>query len=473
MSDIIKKQSTELAADTNVFTAYLEKLGLPTDNIIATTDERAVVAGNLPSFLAALSADEKRDARYLAKFVGATAIGLFDAALNYVWNEVVLNLRKKAGVYGVDLFFDAAVGGKSRDQYKDEADLAGLKDTVLLETCRKLELTSDVVYRKLDHILTMRNEVAASHPNVASIGGYELLGWLQTCVKDVLQDKPSESAIRIKALVENLRGRADVIDEPTRLRFSAELRNLATAHANSLLITVFGMYADPATEQVLRKNISLIAKDVWGCAKESIRYHIGVKIDGYRTNLQQDRLTRGLEFLAMVDGRRYESLPARLVALEDLTTRLYGAHVGYDNFYHEPPFMAEIITYCAKASDIPPPTLPRLVQTVVQCRLGRGLSYQEGVSPGARPLYDQFLGILDEKGIVCALAALRAPEINSKLDNGIRQKHLANILDTLQSVVVNDRLREAIAYLKSDISKINRHLESREFAELMEPFVYA
>ena len=113
------------------------------------------------------------------------------------------------------MFYDAAVGGNNRYLYKDESDLDGLKDSVLLDTCRKLELISDIVYRKLDHILTMRNEVAASHPNVESIGGFELLGWLQTCVKDVLQDKPSDSAIRIRALVDNLKSRQDVIDTST------------------------------------------------------------------------------------------------------------------------------------------------------------------------------------------------------------------------------------------------------------------
>ena len=184
--------STKLAVETLIFVSYLEQFGLPTDNIIASTDERNVVASNLPFFLSTLSTESKRDARYLSKFIGATAIGLFDAALNYVWNEVVLNLRRKTSIYGIDLFFDAAVGGKNRESYKDESDLGGLKDNVLLDTCRKLELISDIVYRKLDNILTMRNEVAASHPNVESIGGFELLGWLQTCVKDVLQDQPSE-----------------------------------------------------------------------------------------------------------------------------------------------------------------------------------------------------------------------------------------------------------------------------------------
>src|SRR5690349_13013594 len=166
MSDNLpeKRHPTDLAADTAVFSRYLQDFGLPIDNVIASTEERRVVSGNLPHFLESMPPEEKRSARYLSKFVGATAIGLFDAALNYIWNEVVLNIRKKAIVYGLDLFYDAAVGAKNRESYNDESDLEGLKDSVLLDTCRKLELISDVVYRKLDHILTMRNEVAASHP---------------------------------------------------------------------------------------------------------------------------------------------------------------------------------------------------------------------------------------------------------------------------------------------------------------------
>src|SRR5215831_3682628 len=320
----------QLAADTAVFTSYLQQFGLPTDNIIASTEERMVLVSNLPHFLSTLPAEEKREARYLAKFVGATAIGLFDAALNYVWNEVVLNLRKKAVIYGIDLFYDAAVGGNNRSLYKDESDLDGLKDSVLLDTCRKLELISDVVYRKVDHILTMRNEVAASHPNVESIGGYELLGWLQTCVKDVLQDKPSDSAIRIRALVENLKSRQDVIDDNTVYRLASELRNLSTPHVHNLLISIFGMFVAPSTDQILRKNISLIAPCVWECAADQVKYKIGAMIDGYRTNLQQDRLQNGISFLTVVDGRMYESLPAKIIALENLADRLDDAHDGRD-----------------------------------------------------------------------------------------------------------------------------------------------
>lgn len=83
----------------------------------------------------------------------------------------------------------------------------------------------------------MRNEVAASHPNVERIGGFELLGWLQTCVRDVLQDQPSESAIRIKALVANLRASINLLDDQTVARFAAEAHNLSMPHVMNLVLT--------------------------------------------------------------------------------------------------------------------------------------------------------------------------------------------------------------------------------------------
>ena len=273
----------ELAADTSIFTNYLNQFGLPTDNIIASTDQRLIVSNNLTQFLNTIPNEEKKNARYLSKFIGATAIGLFDAALNYLWNEVVINLRTKAIIYGIDLFFDAAVSGNSRANYKTEDDLSGLKDRVLLDTCRKLELISDIVFRKLDYILTMRNEVAASHPNVESIGGYELLGWLQTCVKDVIQDKPSSSAIQIKKLVDGLKARQEIIDDASLGRITQKVSCLSSYHVQNLLMLLFRIYVDPATNNTLRKNVALLSPSVWNVSPESIRYKIGVIIDGYRT----------------------------------------------------------------------------------------------------------------------------------------------------------------------------------------------
>ena len=68
-TEIIVPPSAELlAADTTVFSEFLSTFGLPSDNVIATDDERRVIAQNLPNFLHSLSPDEKQDARYLSKF---------------------------------------------------------------------------------------------------------------------------------------------------------------------------------------------------------------------------------------------------------------------------------------------------------------------------------------------------------------------------------------------------------------------
>ncbi|HEX7185578.1 MAG TPA: hypothetical protein VF756_27385 [Thermoanaerobaculia bacterium] len=468
---IAPSKSHDLAAETNAFQNYLAHYGLPTENIIASTEERRIVGENLPSFLNSLAPDEKQEARYLSKFVGSTAIGLFDAALNYVWNEVVLNLRKKVIVYGVDLFFDAAVGGSARASYKDEEDLPGLKDSVLLDTCRKLELISDVVYIKLSHILTMRNEVAASHPNVERIGGFELLGWLQTCVRDVLQDQPSESAIRIKALVANLKASTNLLDQQTVARFATEARNLSMPHLKNLVLTIFGICCAPDTGSILRGNILQLAPHIWTHAPDTIKYRVGIIIDGYRTNLQNDRLTLGIGFLAAVGGLRYETIPARTVALTTLTARLEQAHQGHDNYWHEPPIMEEILRYCANVDDIPEPVLPTLTRAVVRCRLGRGLSYRNGVSPGGAPLYDRYLSMLNEAGVVHAIVSLFEPTINARLRNPICQEHLVAILRTLSTRAISDRLRAVVNYLLADVKTAWSAGTRKDFRELASPYI--
>jgi len=465
-------QPSELAADTSLFTDYLSQLGLPIDNVIATTEERNLIATNLPSFLQSLAPEQLQEARYLSKFVGATAIGLFDAGLNYVWNEVVLNLRKKASIYGIDLFFDAAVGGSKRTSYRDEDDLPGLKDSVLLNTCLKLELLSEVVYRKIDHILTMRNELAASHPCVESIGAFELLGWLQTCVKDVINDAPSDSAIRIKAIIYNLRSHNSVFDQASVTSFVNGVQNLSTPHVHNLLITMFSMYVDPQSCQILRKNISLLSPSIWVCAESRVKYKIGARIEGYRTNLHNERLARGTEFLEIVDGLSFETLSTRIIQLSILNAELVEAHRGRDNFYNEPPVMEKILAYCKRSSDIPVEILPQLVKTVLACRIGRGLSYCKGVSQSGLPMYDKFFGMLDDDGIIHLVISLFDPGINSKLGySKICREHLKAVLMISRNVAIGGRLIEVIDYLLADIENAHRASSQREFKELTRPLI--
>lgn len=462
-----------LAADTTIFSRFLANFGLPSDNVIATDDQRRIIAQNLPVFLNSLSIEEKKDARYLSKFVGASAIGLFDAGLNYVWNEVILNLQKKALIYGLDLFFDAAVGGERRELYSSEEDFRSLKDRVIIDTFRKLELISPVVYRKLEHILTMRNEVAASHPNVEQIGGYELLGWLQTCVKDVLQDRMSDSAIQISSMVTNLKQRTDALDAVTIQRFSVEAENLAPAHVQNLLITIFGIFTADETSASLRANIAKIAPKVWTLASESVRYRIGSRVDGFRTNLQQNKLEKSIEFLGVVDGLNFESLPQREITLTRLSDHLLETHFAWDNFHHEPTVMKEILSYVKRAEDLPPRCLTSLCRTVLRCRIGNGVSYCGGVSSGGKPHYDRFLALLDDAGVHECLVLLGTPEILQKLSHQTCAAHLPAVIASLRENLISDRLKSALDLLEAGMASPGQAITSREFKEILRPLIRA
>ena len=265
MVDITKHETSDIIeSQVSRIVNFLDNLGLPSENIIAKNDEREIIGNNLTHYIQKLPANVKRNARYLSKFVVGAGFGLFDYALNSVWNEVVMSLRQKAIAYGIDIFFDAAIGGKLRDSYNKEEDLVGLKDSVLLDTSKKLELISETTHKKLFHILEMRNDIGISHPTNYLINAYELLGWLQTCVQDVLNDKPSESAIQVKAFIDNLKQYNTIIDDQTLKTIALQIKSLASYHCANILRTLFGIYVSPNSNAMLKKNISLLAPIVWG-----------------------------------------------------------------------------------------------------------------------------------------------------------------------------------------------------------------
>ncbi|MCU5774385.1 hypothetical protein N5923_15680 [Erwiniaceae bacterium BAC15a-03b] len=466
-SELIAKPGTGLlSTDTTKFEVYLAYLGLPTENIIAPLPERQIIENNLPAFIESLPAEVKRDARYLSKFVAGAAIGLFDASLNYVWNEVVLNLREKVVVYGLDMFFDAAVGGGRRELYSTEEDLSGLKDNTLINTCRKLELISDIVYTKLNHILTMRNDIGASHPNSYSINAFELLGWLQTCVQDILNDKPSASAIQIKSFIENLKRSTNVLDEATIQSMERPLNDLSLQNTDNLLNSIFGIYTTDSTGNVIRKNIALFAPHIWNKSSENVKYKLGVTLDGYKNNLHNEKHALGIEFFTFCDGNRYQSLDSRIISLDGHADDLLEARYAWDNFYNEPPHMQKILSYLKTENDIPSERVNKLIKTVLICRIGKGIPYNSGVSPAGRPMYDQFFGMLGDQNIINTVIAMHSNEVRVNLDNKHCQLHMVRVLTLLRANARSERIQEIIDFLIANQTILHKVHNDKRYRDL-------
>lgn len=451
--------------------AFLEDLGLPADNIIADNKERQIIGKNLPDYLYDLPAEVKQNARYLSKFVVGAGFGLFDYALNSIWNEVCIALRKKALMYGLEIFFDAAVGGKLRDLYKNEDQLADLKDAVLLDACRRLELISDTSHKKLAHILDMRNNIGISHPTNYTINAFELLGWMQTSIQDVLLDQPSEAAIQIKAFIDNLKDLSDVIDDATIGTIKPQIESLASHHCGRILRTVFGMYVDPAATPIMQKNIALLVPVLWDNSIDEVKYKLGLILEGYNNNLHKDKYAKGGEFFYLAKGNKYRTVNEREITLDALSVELVDKHNGWDNFYHEVPVIEKIMTFVGKQSDIPPKVSADLVHAIVLCRIGKGTNYRSGVSPQGRAYYDQFISMLGDDYVGIFIVTLLQIDVKRAMFNTIGMGHAIDMIRLFRKNIINERAQECLDYLIAELPKNGQAIHTDYFVKISSPFV--
>lgn len=468
MADIVESKPNQIVdPQAQRIVEFLESVGLPSENIIATLGERETIGNNLPAFIEKMPKEVKAEARYLSKFVVGAGYGLFDYSLNAIWNEVILDLRKKAIRYGLDIFFDAAVGGgKNRDMYSSEADLGNIKDIVLLDTCRKLELIADTTYSKLKHILDMRNNIGISHPNNYNINAFELMGWLQTCVQDVLHDQPSDAALQVQAFIANLKKYTQPLDAPTIQTIEQRVKELPTHFCGNILRTVFGIFVSTDTDQAVRKNISLIAPCVWNSCLDEPRLKLGTVLEGYKANLHADKYALGEQFFETVGGNAYRSNSERLIIINELLIQLKDKHHAWDNFHHEVPVARSLISYLPEASTIIPNIAETLFRTILVCRIGNGVTYNNGVSPGARGYFDQILSYAGDQYAATVMALLSHFEIRSNLGSAICRQQAKKALEATKTNVINARLNECLDYLIANIEASASCVADTQFRKL-------
>jgi len=178
---------------------FLQQNDLPSQGIFVGVEERAIVFHYAPIVIRKLSDELRTSSIYLSKMLAACAAGLFDAALNYLWDETILQLRKRVAQYDLEFFYDNTISsGDKRNKYNTEEDLQYLPDSDLIRGAREIELISDIGYVHLEYISRMRNWASAAHPNQHELTGLNILSWFETCYKEVLSLPLPPSSISIK-----------------------------------------------------------------------------------------------------------------------------------------------------------------------------------------------------------------------------------------------------------------------------------
>lgn len=377
---------------TNALVTYLDYLGLPTNNVLVSTQERQRVIANLPDVVNNIDLAKRGESLYISKFIAACGAGLFDAALNFIWDETVVNLRRKVARFDLEYFYDSVVTDTARrSKLKGEEDLVKIDEWELVRGCHLTGILSDIGYRHLDYIRDMRNWASAAHPNQNDLSGLQLISWLETCIREVIAKEPEGAAIEVKRFLHSIRNAS--LSEQDAQHIRAGMEHLPNDIIKSLLRTIFGMYTTEATSVQTKSNIKLIASKCWALASDDSRFECGVRFATFAANGETARRSLAHEFLTGVSGLGYLPSDSLAVEMSEAISALFNAHNGYNNFHNEPAHAKILVSYLPSNGKIPDSIRQKYVKTIVMTTIGNGY----GVSEIATPHYKRMTSSFSEE----------------------------------------------------------------------------
>ncbi len=433
-----EKNENQLLAVENGLLGFLAQHQLPIENIFAPVPERAIIFKNIEDVIEKIDQKERDYSVYISKFVAAIATGLFDAGLNYLWDETILQIRKRVIQYDLEYFYDNAVSGEKRKKLKSEEDIIKLDDYELIKGAKEIGLISNLGFKHLEYINYMRNWASAAHPNQNELTGLQLVGWLETCIKEVISLPISNIAIRIKQLLTGIKQNEITTIEAEEI--SVFFTNLTSEQANNLASGFWGIYTNPTTEQKAKQNIILLLPDLWNYVDEDTKNAFGIKYGNFVANNYQDEKNLAREFFQIVNAESYIPDDLRVVEIENAISDLLVAHRGGNNFYSEPAFARQLNRILGSPPKIPKTINKRYVYAITEVYLTNG----HGVAWNAEPIYIDLIKSFDEMQASIAVLSFTTTEVSSKLQFSLCRQKFLSIINFAQKRITKPTVLELI-----------------------------
>lgn len=333
--------------------------GLSRD-VIADEESIEYAWQQLPRQLSKIPID-LRDER-LVRMCVAVASGLFDAAINYVWNATIVELREKVRRFGLGV-----IPQLLDDASFDEGRLVGLKDAELLDLCRKLNLLGEDDFFFLNQCRDTRNNFSVAHPAAGIVDEDEFISFLSRCRKHGLVQSKDPQGVDTKAFLAAVKESSFKTDQ--REEWERRLHDTFDAQRELLFGTLHGIFCDPSAEEHARQN----ARAICATFSESL----SPKAASSLIDRHQDYKAKGDEARQQASTQFFEQI-GRLDLLGDAEVHsiitkacsaLMRVHQAFDNFYNEPPF-ASRLREISDSVAIPSTAQATYVETVVTCAAG-------------------------------------------------------------------------------------------------------
>lgn len=463
-----QKIDSSISALNQPLANMLTKIGLPTENVLSPIEERRKVVFALESTLDILPYEARMKAVYLSKFTVAVTVGLFDGALNFLWDETIKAIRNLVFRFDLEHFFNIAATMSPR--YKNLhlfEEMEAISEHDLLEICRRIGLINDINFKRLEHVNYLRNHASSAHPNENEITGIEMLSLLEHCLKYAITAEPDHSVIQIKRLLENIR-LSEIPSSDCEI-IGQELAKQPQERIDDFVFSIFGLYTDPRQKQNVKNNIENLAPYVWISGTEETKYSIGAKYGIYRKNGDVDRKEATQKFLELVGGLAYKDEDSLTGELVEKLQNLRTVHFEFNNFYNESAHAKSIAESLPKGR-IPNAARKMFVKVIVICFAGNGKGYRGGVDENALPYYKEFIDSFTVREVIEFLFLFEDSEFTYDFDVATPDKRVRQLTQYLKTKTTDVHINKALDFIinfpKKNLNKLwgdSRYQEALKF----------
>jgi hypothetical protein len=387
-----KDIETNIATISQPVANFLSHYGLPTQNILSPLNERRKVMTSLGDIIDIIPIEKRIKSEYLSKFTISVAMGMFDGALTFLWDETVKALRSMIVEFDLDYFYKVAFEFSPRYKgLKIAEELEAISEHDLLEICRRIGLLNEINHKRLETVNYFRNHASAAHPNDHELSGHELISILENCIKYAIHYEFDSSIVQIKRLFNNIR--TSQISQDDIPLIVVDIKKLQYERLDDFVLSIFGLFCDEKQTVDTKKNIENIASQLWDATTEELKYKIGSKFGYYRKHGESDKKDSVQRFLDIVNGNIYKDEDSLSEELRQKLGDLKSIHFMWNNFYNEYPH-ARNIELSLPTGNIPKSVSKEFVKVISICYVGNGKGYREGVDETAVKYYEKFI---DEK----------------------------------------------------------------------------